>query len=316
MVLLVNPLKRGREVTKISLIQQRQAFQENKHVEMTLFKEAAALKKHIEKLKQAGSVIGFVPTMGALHEGHVSLIKECKATCDVTVCSIFINPTQFTNPDDFKKYPVTIDSDLLTLKINNLDILFLPTVLEMYPEGLNEPVHYDLGEIENLLEGEFRPGHFQGVCQVVHKLLKIVQPHKLFMGLKDYQQCLVVKQLVKITNLPVDVVTVDTLRDESGLAMSSRNLRLNNEQKEQAAGISQMLSFIKDNYTTTPLKQLQEYASTFLLSHGFNKVDYVAIVDEDTLQPVTETTKDGKSIALIAATIGDVRLIDNKSLLN
>lgn len=283
---------------------------------MILFKEASAIKKHLVQLKQAGKTIGFVPTMGALHDGHISLIKLARTHCDVVVASIFVNPTQFTDASDFEKYPVTIGNDLFLLENNYCDILFLPGVAEIYPEGIALPVRYDLGEIEYILEGKYRPGHFQGVCQVVHKLLTIVNPHCLFIGQKDYQQCIVIKRLVEIINLPVKIITGATYRQKSGLALSSRNLRLNENEKKQAAAISAMLFYIKNNYTKMPVAEMEKYVAAELITHGFKKVDYVSIASADTLQPVQDTLQAGKMIALIAAYIGDVRLIDNLFLNN
>lgn len=255
--------------------------------------------------------MGFVPTMGALHSGHISLIEKSRATCDVTVSSIFVNPTQFNDPKDFEKYPVTIASDILLLENVRCDILFMPSVDEMYPTGTATTNHYDLGEIEFVLEGKFRPRHFQGVCQVVHRLLDIVHPDQLFMGQKDFQQCLVVKQLVRLINLPVKIIIADTFREPSGLAMSSRNLRLNEKQKQEAVAISKMLQYIKDNYTTSDFSQLEKYATDHLLASGFNRVDYVSIADAESLRPASAASKGQKLVALIAAFIGDVRLIDN-----
>ncbi|MDQ6812969.1 MAG: pantoate--beta-alanine ligase, partial [Bacteroidota bacterium] len=173
---------------------------------MIVFKEAQSLAKHLRQLRQNGHSIGFAPTMGALHQGHISLIQQSKDTCDITVSSIFINPTQFNDPKDFEKYPVTIGNDILLLEKAACDILFLPSVSEIYPKGTAAGKAYDLGEVEFILEGKFRPGHFQGVCQVVHRLLDIVQPAKLFMGQKDYQQCLVVQRLVQLLHLPVEII--------------------------------------------------------------------------------------------------------------
>ncbi len=281
---------------------------------MILFKEAATLTRHISQIKRSGKTVGFVPTMGALHRGHISLIEVSKSKADVTVCSIFVNPTQFNDPKDFEKYPVTVSNDIYLLETRKCDILFLPSVSEMYPNGTSCSKHYELGPIENLLEGKYRPGHFQGVCQVVHKLLNIVMPHYLFLGQKDYQQCLVIKRLVKSENIPVEVVIINTFRENSGLAMSSRNLRLSDLQKEKAVIISAMLNYIKSNYTTSSIKGLQEDVSKKLLDSGFEKVDYVAIADVDTLEPVEEISLDRKVVALIAASIGEIRLIDNKVL--
>lgn len=278
---------------------------------MILYKEAAALKREIEKIKHSGKTTGFVPTMGALHNGHISLVKLSEEKSDITVCSIFVNPVQFNDPEDFKKYPVTIDNDILLLESAGCDILFFPTVAEMYPLGIKSDMHYDIGELEHILEGKYRPGHFQGVCKVMHRLIDIVNPDYLFMGQKDYQQCLVVKRLLQLIDNNTEIIIAGTLREETGLAMSSRNLRLSDEQKRKAAGIWKMLQYIKTNYTNIPLLQIEKHVNSYLLSNGFNKADYVAIADADTLQPVKDISEAKRLVALIAAFIGEVRLIDN-----
>ena len=155
---------------------------------MLIFKFAADIKKYLNAVKEKGAAIGFVPTMGALHNGHISLIKHSKKQTDITVCSIFVNPVQFNNAEDFEKYPITVENDILLLQENGCDILFMPSVAEMYPDEISKQKHYDLGRLENILEGKYRPGHFQGVCLVVEKLLTIVEPNILFLGQKDFQQ--------------------------------------------------------------------------------------------------------------------------------
>src|SRR5690242_6983731 len=172
---------------------------------MIVFKKAADLSRHISLLKEENKTIGFVPTMGALHRGHLSLIEASKDQCDVTVCSIFVNPTQFNDPKDFEKYPITIEQDIKLLTQKDTDILFLPSVDEIYPDGVHHLAIYDLGALETVLEGKYRPNHFQGVCQVMDRLLHIVQAEKLFMGRKDYQQCLVVSRLIEIKGIPTNL---------------------------------------------------------------------------------------------------------------
>jgi pantoate--beta-alanine ligase len=276
---------------------------------MIIFKKVGILKDFLAKQKAANKTIGFVPTMGALHAGHLSLLHKSKSKTDVTVCSIFVNPTQFNDAKDFEKYPVTIAQDVLALEKNGCDVLFLPSVSEIYPDGTNTTFKYDLGELENVLEGKYRPGHFQGVAQVVHRLLNIVEPDYLFLGQKDYQQVMVIKQLIKQNNLKVEVITANTFRESSGLAMSSRNLRLREDEKQKAGEISTMLNYIKENYKRVEADQLEQYATKHLLANGFTKVDYVAIADAETLKPANGASKG--VVALIAAFINDIRLIDN-----
>jgi pantoate--beta-alanine ligase len=276
---------------------------------MILFKQAGALTEHLQSQKNTGKTVGFVPTMGALHEGHLSLIDECTSGNDITVCSIFINPTQFNNPEDFKHYPVTISKDIEQLVAAGCDILFLPSTSEIYPTGYLKK-HYDLGSIEHNLEGHYRPGHFQGVCEVVDRLLDIITPDNLYLGQKDFQQCMVIKKLLEITGraVKVDLHICPTKRESSGLAMSSRNLRLTGQEKELAVSIYKELKNIKVNLPQAPLETLKKNAKEHLTRQGF-LVDYVEIAKAGDLAPSENASE--ADVALVAATIGNVRLIDN-----
>jgi pantoate--beta-alanine ligase len=278
---------------------------------MILFKTAVGVEQKLRAFKNENKSIGFVPTLGALHNGHISLIEASKKQNDITVCSIFVNPTQFNDADDFKKYPVTIEKDILLLEENETDILFLPSVKEIYPSGTDNLLHYDLGFIETILEGKYRPGHFQGVCEVVHRLLSIIQPDNLFLGQKDYQQCMVLKKMIDSLELKTKLVISPTLRETSGLAMSSRNMRLNEDDKIKAITVYQSLLFIKKNIHTKNIETLKAEAAEMLLQNGFEKVDYVEIADAETLSPISHWSEKTKIVALIAAFIGGVRLIDN-----
>lgn len=280
---------------------------------MIIIKQASRLQEYLQQQAARGIVSGFVPTMGALHQGHLSLISESRKRAGITVCSIFVNPTQFNDPKDFDKYPKTLEQDILLLEKGGTDILFLPSVNEMYPDGLTNLEHYELGYLETILEGKFRPGHFQGVCQVMYRLLKLVNPDLLFMGQKDYQQCMVVKRLLQIMESKTKLIPAPTIRETSGLAMSSRNMRLSEDQRGEAVDISKVLLFIKENLSTQSVQQLKISATEQLTQAGF-KVDYVEICNADTLEPVTEW--DGKTplVALVAAFLGEVRLIDNMIL--
>ncbi len=277
---------------------------------MIIVKYAAEILHQLTKSRQSNTSIGFVPTMGALHEGHVSLLHTSKITCDITVSSIFINPTQFNNADDFKKYPVSIENDIYTLEKNSCDILFLPGINEIYPEGTTLKKYFDLGYLETMLEGKFRPGHFQGVCQVVKRLLEIVCPTHLFMGQKDYQQCMVIKRLLEIEKLDIDLIICPTLRQQNGLAMSSRNLRLNEKQREQASHIYKTLLHIKTNIKPGSVQHLKKAAEENLNNKNF-KTDYVEIAQANNLQPIAEWDGNIDLVVLAAAFIGEVRLIDN-----
>ena len=277
---------------------------------MILFKKSHALCEYLQQRRERNEKIGFVPTMGALHEGHLSLLEASTAGNDCTVCSIFVNPTQFNDPADFKKYPVTLEKDISLIEHTSADILFLPGVDEMYPDGLHNLPHYDVGEIEHLLEGRYRPGHFQGVCQVMHRLLNIVNPDNLYMGQKDYQQCMVVKKLLELTAMGAVLNTCPTLREPDGLARSSRNLRLKEQERSEAVFISKALLHIKENLQPGPLHELVASAENILTQHHF-KTDYVSIADAGTLEPVTNWNGKQKLVALVAAYMNDVRLIDN-----
>lgn len=277
---------------------------------MLIFKDINDISNYLTALQANGTKTGFVPTMGALHLGHVSLIAEAKKNSDAVVSSIFVNPTQFNNTNDFDKYPSTIEQDIYMLEKAGCDTLFLPSVKEMYPEGLATKKQYDLGYLETVLDGAYRPGHFQGVCRVVEKLLTIVHPDKLFLGQKDYQQCLVIKKLSALMQADMEIIICPTLRESDGLAMSSRNLRLTDADRKKAPMIYKTLQFIQQNIRPGFLNDLKERAANYLTADGF-KVDYVEIADASTLELME--TWDGKTplVALAAAFISEVRLIDN-----
>ncbi|MBO9202314.1 MULTISPECIES: pantoate--beta-alanine ligase [Niastella] len=281
---------------------------------MIIFKYAEPLARYIQQQKAAGKQVGFVPTMGALHNGHIALIDQSKQATAVTVCSIFVNPTQFNNPNDYQLYPQTIEQDIVKLEAAGCDALFLPSIAEMYPQGTTGLEHYDLGYLETLLEGKYRPGHFQGVCQVMFRLLSMVQPHQLFMGQKDYQQCMVVSRLLTLMQSPIQLITCPTLREPDGLAMSSRNMRLTPEDRQKATAIYQCLILIKQQLNQGVFwPVIKEKAEKMLTDAGF-RIDYVELADANTLQPATAnlaTVYQGARVALIAAFLHDVRLIDN-----
>lgn len=277
---------------------------------MILFKKGDELKKYLIKQASIGHTIGFVPTMGALHEGHLSLIRSAKEKTDLVVCSIFVNPTQFNDQRDYLHYPKTIDQDIFLLEKSTCDVLFLPDVQEIYPDGYL-PLHYELGSLETLLEGKYRPGHFQGVCQVVDRLLTIVLPSLLFLGQKDYQQCMVIEKLISIQQYPTQLYIVPTMREASGLAMSSRNLRLSEEDRIKATAIYTGLTSIQSRLKTGSVQQLCDEVAADLLRSGFEKVDYISIANAQTLEPIEEWDGQTPLVALAAAFLSGVRLIDN-----
>jgi pantoate--beta-alanine ligase len=256
---------------------------------------------------------GFVPTMGALHEGHLSLIKQANENAEITVCSIFVNPTQFNDPKDFEKYPKTIEHDLEKLVKAGCDILFLPSVKEIYPSGTANNPPYELGYLETVLEGKYRPGHFQGVCQVVDRLLEIVKPDFLLLGQKDFQQCMVVQKLIQNKKINTKLIIGATLREKDGLAMSSRNMRLNSVERKQAVSIYESLMQMKKQLHPGSVESMKEMANQYLTLRGF-QVDYVEIANAESLEIITEWNGTDKVVALIAAYLNEIRLIDNMLL--
>ncbi len=280
---------------------------------MILFKNPADLQTFLENNRQIkGLKTGFVPTMGALHDGHTSLIRASQAETGLTICSIFVNPYQFNDRKDFEKYPVNTESDIQLLEKVGTDILFLPSVDEIFPPGRSLE-KYEIGWLETILEGRYRPGHYQGVCQVMNRLLMIVNPNHLFMGQKDFQQCLVIKQLITQLKLKVKFHTVPTLRSPDGLALSSRNGRLNPEQRKQAAVIPAMLGYIKTEFHGGDPGPVLHIAHQMLDEAGF-KTDYIAIAGAKDLKPLVSWDGKEKAVVLAAAFLGEVRLIDNMLL--
>lgn len=279
---------------------------------MILLKKAKDLRNYLTTQREKGHTTGFVPTMGALHNGHISLIRLARENNDICVCSIFVNPTQFNDPADFKKYPITIESDIVQLEKAGCDVLFLPDVEEMYPQGTILKNRYELGFLETILEGKYRPGHFQGVCAIVHRLLDIVKPNTLFLGQKDYQQCMVIKKLIELMGIAEQTTLhiSPTLREENGLAMSSRNMRLTDNEKEKAAIIFASLNHIKQNLNKESLSLLQQGAIKAIEQAGL-KVDYVTIANAADLTPAGNEYKGQKLVVVAAAYMGEVRLIDN-----
>lgn len=283
---------------------------------MIVNKTIGATIHQLELFRQKGLSIGFVPTMGALHEGHLSLIRRARAENDIVVCSIFVNPIQFNNKEDLAKYPRTMDADAALLESENCDMIFAPEVDEMYPNN-NGPIPvYDLEGLDQPMEGQFRPGHFQGVCVVVHKLFSIVNPDRAYFGNKDFQQLAIIRHMVKQQKLNVKIVGCDIVREKDGLAMSSRNMRLTEAERLIAPKIYQTLLQAKKkvadykNTSFTPAL-LRQWISDEISSNKPLKPEYVEIVNVNTLQP-TDNWNEGKElIVCVAIYDGTVRLIDN-----
>ena len=279
---------------------------------MKVFQTVAEIQKYLlETNRLEANSVGFVPTMGALHAGHLSLLKTAKEKCATTVCSVFVNPTQFNDARDFERYPIQVDTDLEMLIQAGCDVAFVPSVDEIYPNGGLDKTDVDLGFLGRTLEAVQRPGHFEGVMQVVKRLLDIVQPDFLFLGQKDYQQCMVIARLIEHFHLPVKLEICPTLREPDGLAMSSRNQRLSAAERLSAVKLSQALFYIKENIQQHTINDLVTTQLQLLSADELIKVEYLAVVDGKTLQPLSEYEKDIPITVLIAAMVGQVRLIDN-----
>ncbi len=279
---------------------------------MKIFQTTRDIQKYLLEIKQLeNKSIGFVPTMGALHVGHLSLINASKNKTDVTICSIFVNPTQFNDKKDYDKYPIQIDKDLEMLLEAKCDVVFVPTVEEMYPNGTLEKTDVDLGFIGQTLDAEHRPGHFEGVLQVVKRLLDIVQPDRLFLGQKDYQQCMVLNRLIEHYQLPIQLVICDTLREADGLAMSSRNMRLNAAERASSVKLSQALFNIKDKIQLQSIPSLILEQQELLTKDTLIHIEYLTVVNGKTLEPIDVYQKETPLTVLIAAKVGQIRLIDN-----
>ncbi|MGY3055070.1 pantoate--beta-alanine ligase [Pedobacter sp. UYEF25] len=271
----------------------------------------AALKNFVTQQKNSGKKIALVPTMGALHAGHISLIDQAKNYAQVVICSIFVNPTQFTDAKDLEKYPRPLTHDLEMLSASGCDVVFMPTVQEMYPKP--EAWHIDLGPAEFVLEGQFRKGHFQGVTQIVKKLFDCVMPDIALFGQKDFQQILMIKNMVKIFAMPIEIVTCPIIREVDGLAMSSRNMHLSAIDREHALVLSAALRFVSTNFNEYSIEVLTELARDFFEDKHGVALDYFIISNTTTLMPA-KSKNEGNLVALVAAKVGATRLIDNAIL--
>ncbi|MDZ4682723.1 MAG: pantoate--beta-alanine ligase [Saprospiraceae bacterium] len=280
---------------------------------MYIFYKAADLRSHLE-LRVSSSAIGFIPTMGALHEGHLALIRAAQADGCYTVCSIFVNPTQFNDPSDLDKYPRTPEKDTELLAKVGCDVIFMPEVEEIYPPGANPDFEIDFEGLDLVMEGFFRPGHFKGVAQVVKRLLDLVGPDKLYMGQKDFQQVVVVRHLIRVTGFPVELIVVPTVREEDGLAMSSRNARLSPGERRQGPVIYQTLLAAKSKAAKgIPPAEISREAMSALSEAGFTP-EYFDLVSVETLQLVGTMADAEEVVACVAAWLEGVRLIDNMAM--
>ena len=280
---------------------------------MQIFNTKNSLHRYLQGVRGTQKTTALVPTMGALHEGHLSLIRQAKQSADVTICSIFVNPTQFNDPKDLEKYPRPLENDIALLESVSCDVLFLPSVEEMYPDS-NENWHLDLGPLETIWEGEHRPGHFQGVTQIVYKLFTAVQPNFACFGQKDFQQVMVVQKMIDVKQMPVKLIVCPIIRNPQGLALSSRNMRLSPEGKEKALIISKALQHVKAHFRSVSVDELTQTGSNIILSEKGVTPEYFSICETRTLQQVNELHADKEYVALVVAWVEGVRLLDNMLL--
>lgn len=274
-----------------------------------VFNYIADLQSFLKAKRDSGMSVGLVPTMGALHEGHLSLIRHARKDNDIVVASVFVNPVQFNNPVDLEKYPRTPEKDVAMLESVGCDAVFMPSVEEMYPTKVED--HYDFGAIEHVMEGACRPGHFNGVAIVVRKLFEIVQPDRAYFGEKDFQQLAIISKLVKDYNINLEVVPCDIVREKDGLAMSSRNMRLNADERAIAPLIYKVLRETVADYETMSPAEMKALALKKYADIKQFDVEYVEIADETTLQTVTDWKDSEHARIFVALQLGPVRLIDN-----
>jgi len=266
-------------------------------------------RKAIQNQIAKGETIGFVPTMGALHEGHLTLIRQAASENDFVVVSIFVNPIQFNNPEDLEKYPRNLEDDILKLEATGCNLVFAPSAEEMYPEP--DQTEFDFGQLDKVMEGKFRPGHFKGVAIVVKRLFEIVTPHKAYFGEKDFQQLTIIKKMVNMLQIPVVIVSCPIVREADGLAMSSRNARLTAKERAEAPVIHKALSGIKENYSWFIPDGVKQLVMGEIQENHLFRVEYVDVVDAETLQPFEDWQDVEHAVVCVAAFIGKVRLIDN-----
>ena len=275
---------------------------------MLIFKTKSDLSSYLSSLTD--SLIGFVPTMGALHNGHLALLRQAKKQSSVVVCSIFVNPTQFDSKEDFNRYPDTLSDDITKLGKINCDVLYVPAVADLY--AINEKAkHFNFNGLDNVMEAKFRKGHFDGVATIIEKFFNIIKPHKAYFGQKDLQQLLVVKSLTKQLNLPIEIVSIPTIREENGLAMSSRNKLLSPKQKLVASMLYESLAFCKANKDTLKIRELKTHLEKQFSEQLEVDLEYLEFVDANNLHPITVFKENDNNAVCIGAYVGGVRLIDN-----
>jgi pantoate--beta-alanine ligase len=291
---------------------------------MIILHHIQELQNHLNIARKANKIIGFVPTMGALHAGHIELVKKSKKETDITVCSIFVNPTQFNDLNDLKKYPRTLENDSRMLSKVDCDIIFAPEVTEMYTESelelkkqniedqaWKEKKEISFGNLDKVMEGAHRPGHFNGVAQVVSKLFRIIEPHKAYFGQKDFQQLAIIRSMTKQLDLPVEIIACPIVREKDGLAMSSRNVRLTEKERQVAPLIYKTLSQVKEMQNKVSVEELKSFVENQIKKEPLMDLEYFEISDSETLMPIKDYREAKSAVACIAVKLGNVRLIDN-----
>lgn len=276
---------------------------------MEIIRTVSGLQDRINSARAAGKSIGLVPTMGALHAGHLSLVERARRDNDIVVVSVFVNPTQFNNPDDLRTYPRTEEADCAKLSGAGVDIAFIPTVEEMYPQP--DTRTFDLGPVAEVMEGAMRPGHFNGVAQVVSKLFAMTQPDRAYFGEKDFQQIAVIRRMVELEGFDIEIVDCPIRREDDGLALSSRNVRLTPEQRAIAPAIHRTLASSLEWADSHSLEETRRYVVDTINSFPHMEVEYYDIVDPLTMQPLAEWPATGDAVGCVTVYCGDVRLIDN-----
>ncbi|MDD4143023.1 MAG: pantoate--beta-alanine ligase [Prolixibacteraceae bacterium] len=274
-----------------------------------LVKTKDKLCKELNKIRVKGETVGLVPTMGALHQGHLSLVKRAVADNKIVVVSIFVNPTQFNDKSDLSRYPRNLNADLKLLEDSGCSIVFAPDTNEIYPEP--DTRTFDFGDLDKVMEGKHRKGHFNGVAQIVSILFELIKPDRAYFGLKDFQQLVIIKKLVKMLNLQTEIVPCPIIREPDGLAMSSRNELLSDEERKNAPFIYEILQEANNQTGKKSVKELINWVINKINSNTYLTVDYFEIVNDKNLQPVTSWEDDCKKVACIAVFCGKIRLIDN-----
>ncbi len=276
---------------------------------MIVYRTKKDLIRHLNALPNSGKSIGLVPTMGALHQGHASLVEKARGENDIVVVSIFVNPSQFNDPDDLEKYPRTLDKDLELLQFMNTDLVFVPSVKEMYPD--KDTRSFDLGNLDKVMEGRQRKGHFNGVAQIVSKLFETVRPTRAYFGQKDFQQLVVIRRLVEILDMNLEIVACPIIREEDGLAMSSRNVHLNREERNLAPFIYITMQLAREKRGSLSPAEIKSWLTSQFIEQPLMQLEYFEIVEDKELRSIIDWTENVNKVGCLAVQLGGVRLIDN-----